>query len=76
MLTEDQHRIAEKRELIADTLEYLREVLTAPMTLQEIREQMPDAPRALKDWIHVWWMQGHVDRRRDGKRFVYSLKGR
>lgn len=66
-------RIAEQKALIAETLEELKTVLTEPMSLEQIRELMPDAPRALKDWATVWTMQGHLTRRRLAGRCIYSL---
>ena len=69
----DAERIAEKKALIAETLAELKTVLAYPMALEQIRELMPDAPKALKDWVTVWTQQGHLSRRRMGSSYIYSL---
>lgn len=67
--------IAEKKQLIAETLAELMSVLTYPMTLEQIRELMPDAPRALKDWVTVWTQQGHLTRKRMASgAYLYQLR--
>ena len=69
----DAERIAEKKALIAETLEEVKTVLTYPMSVEQIREFIPEAHRSLKDWLTVWTMQGHLTRRRIGSMYIYSL---
>lgn len=72
--TVDQNRDRKKKELIAETLIELKMVLTHEMSVAQIRELMPEASSKIKDWMLVWTNQGHLERRRVGGTYFYSLK--
>jgi hypothetical protein len=72
--TVDQQRDRKKKELIAETLIELKMILTYEMSVAQIRELMPESSSKIKDWMRVWTNQGHLNSRRVGGIFLYSLK--